>query len=40
MMKDHIVQSYVDQIAADKDWHQGAYSMSGETKRILGAPPC
>jgi hypothetical protein len=38
MTKDHIVQDLVDQIAADKDWHQGACSMSGETKRILGEP--
>lgn len=38
MLKDHIVQSYVDQIKKDRDWHAGAYSMSGETRRILGAP--
>ena len=38
MMQADIVQTYVDQIKADKDWHEGARSMSGATRNILGAP--
>ena len=38
MTRDVIVSQYAQQIADDKDWHDGAYSMSGRTKEILGSP--
>lgn len=31
-------ERYAAEIAADSVWHDGAYSMSGRTKEILGAP--
>lgn len=37
MTKPEIVAQYASEIASDTDWHEGAYSMSGKTKDILGA---
>lgn len=37
MTKPEIVGQYASEIALDTDWHEGAYSMSGKTKDILGA---
>ncbi len=38
MTREQVVQMYVDQIKADRQWHEGAYSMSGCTRDILGEP--
>ena len=32
------VEPYRREIEADKEWHEGAFSMSGKTKEILGLP--
>lgn len=37
MMETDIVSDLAEQLARDKDWHEGAYSMSGVTKEILGS---
>ncbi|MEK7124980.1 MAG: hypothetical protein AAB864_01100 [Patescibacteria group bacterium] len=36
MTKPEIVAQYAAEIESDIDWHQGAYSMSGRTREILG----
>lgn len=38
MTRSDVVAQYASEIASDKDWHEGAYSMSGATKDILGFP--
>lgn len=36
MTKPEIVRQYASEIESDIDWHEGAYSMSGRTREILG----
>jgi hypothetical protein len=38
MTKSEITDQYAAEIASDVDWHEGAYSMSGKTREILGCP--
>jgi len=38
MTRKDVVDQYAAEIASDADWHEGAYSMSGATREILGAP--
>lgn len=40
MARVDVTEQYAAEIEADKDWHEGAYSMSGRTKEILGGLPC
>lgn len=39
MTKPEIVRQYAAEIESDTDWHEGAYSMSGATREILGGCP-
>ncbi len=36
MSKQEITDQYAAEIASDTDWHEGAFSMSGKTREILG----
>lgn len=36
MTKAEVTDQYAAEIASDTDWHEGAYSMSGKTREILG----
>ena len=38
MTKAEVTDQYAAEIASDTDWHEGAYSMSGKTREILGLP--
>lgn len=38
MTRPEIVSQYASEIASDVDWLEGAFSMSGATREILGAP--
>ena len=36
---ENVVNQYLSEIASDTDWHKGCYSMSGQTREILGSLP-
>lgn len=38
MHQQNVVDDLFDYVKSDKDWHKGAYSMSGRTRELLGAP--
>ena len=38
MHRTDVVNDLFSQISADKEWHQGVYSMSGRTRDLLGEP--
>ena len=38
MTRAETMEPYLREIAADVDWHEGAFSMSGATREILGEP--
>ena len=38
MTRPEVIEPYRLEIESDKDWHEGAYSMSGATRDILGEP--
>lgn len=38
MIRQDVVDNLMAEIASDTDWHDGAYSMSGRTRDLLGEP--
>jgi hypothetical protein len=38
MTREDIIAPYRAAIAADTDWHEGCFSMSGWTKELFGCP--
>lgn len=36
MTKSEVTDQYAAEIESDTQWHDGAYSMSGKTREVLG----
>ena len=38
MRREEVIENLRCEIEADTEWHEGVYSMSGFTKKLLGSP--